>query len=513
MRAFNKALLLTFSIGSLLTVQAQVPENQKPAAEVQQSKQKEAKDEKQQKGDPCYPPDSKYTEKIKTPPKPAKTTTNLLRVLEESYKHNQSINQQRYATRAIDEKIGQATSRFLPKLDAQVTLRTREERNSGARRRLGLSQERLRQDTVGGNLTVTQNIYNGGADVAARNGSEARARAARFTLSKTEQNSLLQTVQSYMDVYTKEAEVKLRRANADVLRKSYLAAKDKFDVGEETRTAVAQALVSSEEANAQLATAKAELEGLRASYEALTTTKAGNLARPADMSRLLPTSLAAALDTAKIQNPSLREAEANMYAARYDVEQRHGELLPKVDLTASAGRTKDLKFKQRRIGFRTDTDKGTVSDRSAQLAVSWRVYNPEGYALKREAHDNAEAQRINRDNIQSQVMASVISAWENYIAAKANLRRFKARADAALVAYDGTKEEVLVGNKTFLEELRANAALINSRVDLLNAEKAYFVAIYNLLAQIGELTPERLALHVKTYNPFCHYEHVKDAIL
>ena len=481
----------------------------KPQQPVKQDDKKKNK----QKGDPCYPTDGKYTEKIKTAPKPQKTTTNLLRVLEESYKHNQSINQQRYATRATDEAIGQATSRFLPKLDAQVTFQTREQRNSGARRRLGLSQERLRQDTLGGNLTITQSIYAGGADVAARNAAEARSRRDRFTLSKTEQNSLLQTVQSYMDVYTKAAEVRLREANADVLHKSYLAAKDKFDVGEETRTAVAQALVSAEEAKAQLATSKAELEGLRASYEALTTTKPGKLARPTDLSRLLPVSLSSALNKAKLQNPSLREAEANMYAARYDVEQRHGELLPKVDLSASAGRTKDLKFNQRRIGFRTDKDKGTVSDRSAQLSVSWRVYNPEGYALKRQAHDTAEAQRVNRDNIQSQVMASVIAAWENYIAAKANLSRFRARADAALVAYDGTREEVLVGNKTFLEELRANAALINSRVDLLNAERAYFVAIYNLLAQIGELTPEKLALHVKTYNPFCHYENVKDAIL
>ena len=454
----------------------------------------------EEKGSPCYPPSSPKTEHIMTPTH-SPVTKRLEEALAATYKFNTQLNEQRYSTRATDETVPEARAGFRPTLDAQVSFGYDKRLNRGQADRIRNGVRRsVSSNNLRGSLVLRQSIYSGGSTVAATKAAEANAIASKYTYFRVEQEVMLQAITVFLDLLTKEEEVVLLRSNRDLLRKTLENTQDKYNVGEETQTSLAQAKAQLAEADARLQTAIAEREALKARYQQITSTIPGRLMKPVDFSKMLPKTLKDAIEIAKQKNPAIIEAEFQMRSARYSVEEQTGRLRPQVDFEASATRTKD-----RKGGLR-------ISDNAAAVNVRWSLYEAGAIrARRRQAYDTAESRRLGLDRVRTQVVEQIIAAWENYLATKANVGSFKTRVEANKVRYEGTKQEVEVGTQILLEQLRANTDLINSRVDLINAEKAYLIAVYTVLLRLGQLSAMELKLKTKYYNPECHFEQVRYA--
>jgi outer membrane protein len=105
----------------------------------------------------------------------------------------------------------------------------------------------------------------------------------------------------------------------------------------------------------------------------------------------------------------------------------------------------------------------------------------------------------------------VVQSWAQLEAAKAQIIATTAQVTAAEVALNGVREEARVGQRTTLDVLNAQQALVNARVALVTAQRDRVVASYTVLAAVGSLSPQVLGLRIEVYDPVVHYQQVRDA--
>ena len=158
--------------------------------------------------------------------------------------------------------------------------------------------------------------------------------AGREGLRAVEQTTLLNAVTAYVDVVRDQAVVRLRDSNVEVLTEQLRQTKDRFNVGEVTRTDVAQAEARRSDAITQLYAAQANLKTSRATYEQIIGHPPSNLVHPPSIVHLLPSQLEDAMTLGDGQNPFILNAVYQEEASLYNVNQIMGELLPQVTLDA-----------------------------------------------------------------------------------------------------------------------------------------------------------------------------------
>ena len=204
--------------------------------------------------------------------------------------------------------------------------------NSGS----GISGVKQRGE-YSGDLQVTQNLYSGGGTVADVKRAENTVRAARARLDSAEQSVLLNAVQAYLNVYRDQSVVQLNINNERVLTRQLEATRDRFNVGEVTRTDVSQAEARLASARAARVQAEGALQISRGIYEQIIGKVPESLAKP-DPVPQLPTSRQETIDGARKDNPSVLAADYDERAARENVSVVQSDLLPKVDIVGQGGR-------------------------------------------------------------------------------------------------------------------------------------------------------------------------------
>jgi outer membrane protein len=94
---------------------------------------------------------------------------------------------------------------------------------------------------------------------------------------------------------------------------------------------------------------------------------------------------------------------------------------------------------------------------------------------------------------------------------KAQVAAAQSQVSSSEVALNGVREEARVGQRTTLDVLNAQQALVNARVQLVTAQHDRVVASYNLLSAVGRLSPQVLGLPTSVYDAMVHYQQVRDA--
>ena len=257
--------------------------------------------------------------------------------LSAAYINNPVLNAQRAATRAVDEKVPQALSGFRPQVFA------------GADAGVDWNRTRLKSGgTVSGavktydyGLTVTQNVFNGFTTLNTTRSAEVQVLGARETLRNTEQNVLLDAVISYMGVVRDTAIVELQRQNVEALREQLRATRDRFDVGELTRTDVAQSEARLALAESQLIAARAALNASRAAFRRDIGVDPRRLTPARTVEHLLPKSIDACIAASDNQHPAIAAARHGVDVANLQVKVAEGTLLPVVSLEGSVSRAHD----------------------------------------------------------------------------------------------------------------------------------------------------------------------------
>jgi outer membrane protein len=437
-------------------------------------------------------------------PLPAASET-LQQALASAYLLNPTLNAQRATLRATDEDVSIAKSGLRPEISGSAQksyLNENATTNIGSRSNVlsGLSygNGQLRPFSYG--VTLTQPIFQGFQNLNAIRGAKSSVQAGRETLRYTEEEILLQSATAYVDVVQDEAIVRLNENNVHVLAEQLKQTRDRFDVGEVTRTDVAQAEARHADALSQLSTAQANLKSARATYEQLIGHPPENLIKPGSILNRLPRTLDQAMTIGDAENPQILSAVYAEEADLYQVQKLTGQLLPQVSLEASYAKDTDPTFSVSKEETTTVTGRLTVPFyQGGAPSAEIRQAKEDDDAAKRDV----EAARLT-------VHADVISAWGVLQSTAAEIQSAESSVRANKIALAGVREEALVGQRTTLDVLNAQLEYLQSQINLVTAIRDRVVAEYTLFASIGRMDAQTLGLNVPYYDPLEHYDRVKN---
>ena len=424
--------------------------------------------------------------------------------LVQAYQNNPSLNAQRASLRATDENVPQALSGYRPKLSVTASGGYNYQ-NSTSVFPLGGAlitspfAQNFYSRTIG--ATGTYTVFNGFQTANRSRQAESQVDAARETLRVTEQQVLLDAATAYMNLLRDQAVLDLQRRNVEVLTEQLKQTRDRFNVGEVTRTDVAQAESRLAAGRSQLLAAQSQYVTSRANYRRVIGVDPGNLAPGTPVDRLSPSVLAKAIAQGQAQSPSVLAAAYGVDVAELAVKISEGALYPNLTLTGSVLQGQNPAFETIRL---------TQLSAVAQLSVP--IYQGGGeYSAVRQSKETLGQQRLNLDVNRDQARATVVQSWGQLDAAKAQIESTTAQVNSAEIALNGVREEARVGQRTTLDVLNAQQELVNARVALVTAQHDRVVASYTLLASVGALSMQRLGLAVQLYDPMVHYQQVRDA--
>ena len=417
--------------------------------------------------------------------------------LAKAYGYNPDLNQQRAATRAADEGVPRATSGWRPSLSASTSI------GVASTKTVDRGVVRTDSNTVPrvSSLNLSQTLYNGGRTGNTVRQAESTVLQSRETLRQAEQEVLAAASTAYMNVLRDTALLQLQNNNVDVLKQQLKQTEDRFQVGEVTRTDVAQAQASLAQGQANAFQARFDLQNSIAIYRQVIGEQPRNLEPARPVEPLLPRSLDAAMALSQKEHPRIQAALHAVDVALLNVTVQEGALLPTVTATGSASVSREPS------GFPNYQNKTW----SAVATLSVPLYEGGAtYSAIRQAKELVGQARLQADQQREAVRSGVIAAWGGFQTTKLTIQSFQAQVRANEIALEGVREEAKVGQRTTLDVLNAQQTLLNSRVSLVTAQRNQVVASYALLAATGQLSAATLSLRVMTYDPTIHFDQVKD---
>lgn len=421
---------------------------------------------------------------------------DLMDALAAAYVGNPTIEAERAALRAQDETVSQAKSGYRPSIMATGTIaRTNSKQTSSFGGQPQETDTTLTPKT--GSIALVQPIFRGFRTQNEVRQARTEVEAGRAFLTSVEQQVLLDAASAYMDVIRDEAILELTRNNVQVLSRQLEASRDRFRVGEVTRTDVAQSEARLSGAISARIQAERSLTASRSAYNRVVGRMPGTLDYPTDLPDV-PENEEAALEIALMENPNLIAARHADRAGDYAVNAAKGGFLPELSVRAEYRREYDSSE------FIDDVERKQVM---AELRVPIYQAGVQSSAVRQARQLNSQ-RRIQVIETERLVTEGVRNAWEALREARSRIESDESQVRANEIALEGVRQEANVGSRTTLDVLDAEQELLDSRVSLTAARHDEAVATFGLLASMGRLTARNLNLAVTYYDPARNYDRV-----
>ena len=431
-------------------------------------------------------------------PAPALADT-IEAALVRAYQSNPQLNAQRATVRATDENVPQALSGYRPKVAVTAS--------AGYQYGDALSNFGTAVDFHGATpptsigATTTQTLYNGNQTANKTRAAESQVSGAREGLRVLEQTILLAAATIYMDYLRDAAIVEVQRSNVRVLDQTLKQTRDRFNVGEVTRTDVAQSEAQLAAGRTQLLAAEATLTTTKANFRRIIGNEPEALAPGSPVDRFLPGTLPSAVELSLIENPNVTASMYGIDVNYLQVKVNEGALLPTVTMQASVQQA-----------YQQNVTSPRTFSASAIAQVSVPIFQGGAeYSLIRQSKETLAQQRLVLEQTRDQTRANTVTAWGQLVAGKAQVTSAQSQVTASEIALNGVREEAKAGQRTTLDVLNAQQALVNARVALVTAQHDRVVASYAVLSSVGRLSPQVLNLPTNVYDPSVHYQQVRDS--
>jgi outer membrane protein len=422
-----------------------------------------------------------------------------------AYQNNPTLQAQRATQRALDENYVQARTGWRPTLNFTGSWSYSETATPAVvaaalgsfdRNGDGIVDGAGRQDAAltRGGLTFTQPLWTGGRVAAAVDAAHADVLAGRENLRRIESQVMTAVITAYSDTRRDQEALRIRQENVNVLTRQLQESQARFDVGEVTRTDVAQSQARLSQAQALLQQAVAQLAITRATYATLVGQNPGELAPEPSLAYLLPTDPDEAYKVADEFNPALRAQQYTERASRARVAGARAERMP----TIGAQATLDFRNQVREeIWERDFYTRGT----SVGVQVSVPLFSGGLVSSRiRQAVERNNADRITVEGVRRNVLQGVTQFWSQLIAARANISSAEEQVRAARIAAEGTRQEQQVGLRTTIDVLNAEQELRQAELNQVTSRRDEYVAAANVLATMGRLEGRNLTPTVPQYD-------------
>jgi TolC family type I secretion outer membrane protein len=408
-----------------------------------------------------------------------------------AYLTNPPLYAPRAAGRATDELVPQALSGWRPSVTAEGDTIFNDTDRSG--------NQSDTFTTLQSSLAVDQEIYSGGETVANTRRAERLVRVERARLMVVEQDVRLQAVTVNTQKLAARAVLGFYGQNEGRLRRQLQATQDRFEVGEVTRTDVAQSDARLSGAIADRIEAEGAVAAAIASYRRVINQEPAGLVVPPPLD-LLPATEDEAQHLAEDLNPNIAAAHYNLAAARADVDVAESSLLPRLSVRGELAYARNP---------RDELDWSRDASIGANLRVP--LYQGGGeYARVRQTKQTVRQRRDDVEDPRRAVRDEVTSAWESLLTATSRIESIGAQVRANEIAVEGSRQEALVGQRTTLDVLDQESDLFQSQVDLVRARRDQIVASYRLKAAVGQLTPGGIGLPVQEYDGEAYYNDTRN---
>ncbi|MBI1683237.1 TolC family outer membrane protein [Caulobacter hibisci] len=426
-----------------------------------------------------------------------------------AYQTNPTLQQQRAALRATDEGVVQAKSAFRPTVSGSADL-TASRTDYGTDASPSRPYDTLKTSGSGASVSLSQPLYTGGKASANLTAAQANVLAGREDLRSVEQSLLANVITAYVDVRRTQESLRIAQENVNVLTRQLDESNARFEVGEITRTDVAQSQARLAAAKASLSSSQASLAVARANYAQIVGQNPTDLAPEPSLAALLPGTVEQAFDAAEANNPTVVAARYDEQAATAAVAAARAAYLPTVAAGASFGYDASEVNAAGKSGKQFgDYDRAIAGSITARVPIFAGGLNA---STIRAARERENAARIAVEGAKRTVVQQVSSAWSNLLAARANLVSNEEQVRATKIAFEGVRQEQQVGLRTTLDVLNAQQELRAAELALVTARRDEYVASAGVLQAMGALDVGKLAPDVTRYDPKTSFDKVNHAI-
>jgi len=420
---------------------------------------------------------------------------SLYEALATAYATNPTLEAERANLRATDEGVPQVLSEWRPSVIGRAQAGHEWDKQTSP------LQAETETSPRTYDVTVRQPIFDGFGTVSGTSQAENQVEAGRARLISTEQVVLLNAVTAYMAVVRDAAVLDLNRSNERVLQAQLEATEARFEVGELTRTDVAQAQSRLQGAIAQRIQAEGQLTSSRAIYRQVIGEDPVEVAMPADTPPL-PSNRDEAVALSQAA-PNVVAAQFDERAAKDDIDVQFSDMLPSVAIEGSYQHRDD-------VGLR-DSESNVGQVLGTVTIPLYQAGAPDS-RVRQSKQRFMQTRRLTDEALRA-AEQEAITSWQGLQTAIAQSQSFEEQVRAADLALEGVRQEQEVGARTVLDVLDAEQESLNAKVSLVSSQTDRVVAQYRLLAAGGALTAANLALDVEFYDPRRHYDQVRDKFI
>lgn len=410
----------------------------------------------------------------------------LADTLRDAYHHSGVLDQNRALLRAADEDVAQSLAALRPVVTWQA--QAVYSQNSA------LASTSF-VDEIESSLSITARLLlaDGGASAFATEAQKELVLQTRQGLIDVEQQVLFRAIDAYMSVRRASEFLALRRSNVGVIDQELRAARDRFEVGEVTRTDVSLAEARLAAARSLLAAAEGDLVRANEEYRAAVGRAPGRLSvvNPASLQHDVEGARALAMRN----HPQVKGAQHAVSAAELNIRRAEAALNPQLSLSGTLG----------------IDDQGDTSQRLG-LTYGGTIY--QGGQLQsviRQAQARRDGARSSLLVTTQGISQQVGNAYSFLAVARASRQASELQIRAARTAFRGVREEATLGARTTLDVLNAEQELLDAQANMIAAQADEVVATYGVLQAMGLLTAEHLNLGVQVYDPAAYYNLVREA--
>lgn len=427
---------------------------------------------------------------------PAALADTLADALVSAYKHSGLLEQNRAVLRAADEDVAAAASALEPVLRWTASITQTYGRGQSSLLVGAADTDSL---VAQGQLIAELLLYDFGATQLAVEAAKETVLATRQSLISVEQQVMLRGVQAFMGMIEANEFVALRQNNVRLLTQELRAARNRFEVGEVTRTDVALAEAQLAQARSGLATAEGNRAIAIEEYRNIIGRKPGRIAGLPKLPKI-GRDLNASKALAVRSHPDMRAVQHQVAAAELAIKRAEAQKRPRVTAQGVLSASENL-----------DSSNFGLSA-SVGLQATGTIYSGGlRSSTVRKAQAQRDAQRGNLHVVRHNVQQNVGIAYAQLSSARASLEASERQIRAARIAFRGVREEATLGARTTLDVLDAEQALLDAEATRISAQAQLYNAAFAVLSTTGQLTARDLRLPVQLYDVAEYYNLVKDS--
>ena len=403
----------------------------------------------------------------------------LYDALNQTYQNNIQLNAERENIKASEQDVKISEADYKPSLTLSGSKSF--ENTNTLKNQNGGTATKNDVDPFTTSIKLEQTILDYSRDFTLEKNITALG-LARAKLIKKEQEVLHDAINAFTNSILAREKLSINSKNLNLLIRQVENDKIRRDRGQITNTDVAQSEASLAGAQAQFVKSKSDLLISKLNYVNIIgkTDNPNTLKKSSNAIVSIPKTLSEAVNLSKQNNPDILIAKLDLEISEKDISIAESDLKP----TASVSLEKSY----------TDDFSSTIGERDKDIlkaAVSWPFYS----GGKKSKNTNLTTRkRLLLDYAVKTNETNVASAWSSLESSKSFLNSVKVQLKSSQIANEGIAAEYERGSRTTLDVIQSNSLLLSAQLSLVNSERDYLMAQYNLLKAVGLLNSKYLKL-------------------